>query len=76
MSDKKSDHAWSRRSLSSGQRYKSGRFLATAPDHEFTVRAGAMRAQQGAGTRAAGAEVIQADLNDRDSMVRAFCGAI
>ena len=53
------------------------RAILDDPDHEFAVRALARDARSAKAQElaAAGAEVVEADLNDQDSMVRAFRGA-
>jgi len=53
------------------------RAILDDPDHEFAVRALARDARSAKAQElaAAGAEVVEADLNDQDSMVRAFLGA-
>jgi uncharacterized protein YbjT (DUF2867 family) len=53
------------------------RAILADPDHEFAVRALARDAHSANAQElaAAGAEVVEADLNDQDSMVRAFRGA-
>ena len=53
------------------------RAILADPDQEFAVRALARnpRSAKAQALGAAGAEVVEADLNDQDSMVRAFQGA-
>ena len=54
------------------------RAILDDPDHEFAVRALARNARSAKAQElaAAGAEVVEADLNDEDSMVRAFEGRL
>src|SRR5262249_13848024 len=53
------------------------RAILADPDHQFAVRALARnpRSTKAQELAAAGAEVVEADLNDQDSVVRAFQGA-